>query len=290
MLNKLFLNDRNILFVIIINAITIFVQGFDSISPALYYYLYTIDGIATSIFVVEMLVKIRHYGWKKYISSNWNMLDFVLILLAVPSLMMMFTSLDFIRLEFLMVLRITRVFKFFRFIRFVPGVELLINGVSRALKASVLVLSGFFIYNIILSLLSCYLFKQMAPEYFGDPLLSLYTIFKVFTIEGWYEIPESMTEHSSSVVTFFTKLYFVMILVSGGIFGMSLVNSIFVESMVSENNTSLESKVDELTRKVEVLLNELEKGQQATPTPSLEVHVEQILATEPVPPIASNLQ
>jgi voltage-gated sodium channel len=275
MLTTFFLNERNILFIIVINAITIFAQGFDSLSPEVHQYLSIIDGIATFLFMVEMLVKIHYFGWRAYIHSNWNKLDFTLIILAVPSLLMMFTSLDFIRLEFIMVLRITRVFKFFRFVRFVPGIESLIAGVSRALRASVLVLFGFFVYNIILSLFSCYLFKQMAPEYFGNPLLSQYTIFKVFTIEGWYEIPETMTEDSTPLVALFTRLYFVLILLSGGIFGMSLVNSIFVESMVSDNNTGLEHKVDELTRKVESLLQQLEQHQPASPAaPPLTAHAE----------------
>jgi len=52
------------------------------------------------------------------------------------------------------------------------------------------------------------------------------------------------------------NLYFIVILLSGGIFGLSLINAIFVDAMVSDNNDVLEKKVDELTEKINQLLEQ----------------------------------
>ena len=149
-----------------------------------------------------------------------------------------------------------RVFKFFRFIRFVPGIENLIKGIIRALKTSVLVILGFTIYLFIISLFSCYLFKDSSPELFGDPFKALYSTFKLFTVEGWYDIPESIITHTTMpFIRILINLYFILVMITGGIFGLSLVNSIFVDAMVSDNNDELIEKITELDKKIEKLIN-----------------------------------
>jgi voltage-gated sodium channel len=162
-------------------------------------------------------------------------------------------------LHFLLVFRIARVFKFFRFIKFIPNVDKLIRGINQALKASVIVIIGFFIYNFVVSIITCFLYQNLAPDYFGDPIQSFYSIFKIFTVEGWYQIPDLVADKTNAVVAFLTKVYFIVILLTGGIFGLSLVNSIFVDAMVSDNNEDLEQKVDQLTAEISKLRSKLEK-------------------------------
>jgi voltage-gated sodium channel len=100
------------------------------------------------------------------------------------------------------------------------------------------------------------MFRELAPEYFKDPLLALYSIFKVFTVEGWFEIPDTIAARASETVAFFVRIYFIIILFFGGIFGLSLVNSIFVDSMISDNNDEIERKLVEMDKKIERLLKQ----------------------------------
>ena len=51
-------------------------------------------------------------------------------------------------------------------------------------------------------------------------------------------------------------MYFIFVVFSGGIFGLSLVNSIFVDAMVSDNNDELEKKIDNLETKITLLINQ----------------------------------
>ena len=254
MIRKAFLNDKFILALIVVNSVTIFTEGFSNIPDNVAFNIAIIDSLITFLFVFEMVVKLREWGWRKYISSSWNKLDFLLVVLSVPSLLYWFADAYAQSLSWLLVFRVTRVFKFFRFIKFIPDIDKLAFGINRALKDSVLVLIGFIIYNFIVSIFSCYLFKGLAPEYFGDPLLSFYSTFKVFTVEGWYEIPDLIAQRASSTVAFFTVVYFMLILLTGGILGLSLVNSIFVDAMVSDNNNELVRKVDELSAKIDELM------------------------------------
>ena len=254
MIKKLFLNDKFILILILLNAVVIFISGFE-LTETYRILLSIIDNTITGLFIVEIIVKLREYGIRKYFSSNWNKFDFLLVALSVPALISFILNIETASISFLLVFRVMRVFKSFRFLKFVPGIEQLIKGIQRALKASVIVLIGFAIYIFIIGIFSFYLFKASAPEYFSNPLTSLYSIFKIFTVEGWFEIPEQITQGYSSTAAFFTYFYFIFILLTGGIFGLSLVNSIFVDAMVSDNNDDLEEKIDELSNKIDSLLN-----------------------------------
>ena len=49
------------------------------------------------------------------------------------------------------------------------------------------------------------------------------------------------------------RLYFVFILILGGIIGMSFINSIFVDAMVSDNNDDVMKKLEELEAKIDRL-------------------------------------
>ena len=57
----------------------------------------------------------------------------------------------------------------------------------------------------------------------------------------------------------FIHAYFVLIVLSGGIFGFSIVNAIFVDEMMKDNNDDLEAKVDELNRKMDRILKERDR-------------------------------
>jgi voltage-gated sodium channel len=142
-----------------------------------------------------------------------------------------------------------------------PEADHILEGISRALKASIFVMIGFVIYIFITGLFSFYVFQKTGSVYFENPLSSLYSMFKVFTIEGWFEIPDDVTQNLSPVSAFFTNVYFIFIVMSGGIFGLSLVNSIFVDAMVSDNNDSLENKIQSLEEKIDLLIKaqEIEK-------------------------------
>ena len=258
MIKKLFLNDKFILVLILLNAVVIFISGFE-LTETYKILLNIIDNTITGLFIVEIVVKLNEYGFKKYFLSNWNKFDFLLVALSIPALISFLLNIETTSISFLLVFRVMRVFKSFRFLKFVPGIENLIKGVQRALRASVIVLIGFAIYIFIVGIFSFYLFKSSAPEYFSNPLTSLYSIFKIFTVEGWFEIPEQITKGYSSLSAFFTYFYFIFVLLTGGIFGLSLVNSIFVDAMVSDNNDDLEEKIDELSNKIDNLLTKNKK-------------------------------
>ncbi|HTO15531.1 MAG TPA: ion transporter [Edaphocola sp.] len=249
------LNDQFILTLIIINALLIFLEEFGMGGTSLDY----LEGLFTIIFIVEMIIKVKHYGFKKYISNGWNRFDFILVVLTIPSLAALFFDQSSMEFNIFLSLRVFRAFKAFRLLKFLPQVDNFTVSVRRAIKSSYVILFSFFILIFIISLISTSLYRNIAPEYFSNPVKSFYTIFQLFTIEGWYEIPNHIAERSSDTIAFFSKLYFSILLFFGGILGFSLVNSIFVDAMVSDNNDELEDKVSQLKDELRSLNQKIDK-------------------------------
>lgn len=260
MIKKLFLNDTFILGLILINSVILFIGGYiETDSNKLI--LVISDNLITALFIIELLIKFNKFGIQGYFRSNWNKFDFILIILSIPALITFIFRLSLVDFSFLLVFRILRVFKAFRFFKFIPNVGELVQGVQRALKASVFVFIGFVIYIFVIGILSFYLFQGSGSEYFSNPMISLYSTFKIFTVEGWFEIPEQIISGYSEHSTFFIYLYFIFVVLTGGIFGLSLVNSIFVDSMISDNNDDIEKKIDDLDNKVTEILTKLKKNE-----------------------------
>lgn len=259
-MKKIFLNERIILIIIVLNAITILLGAFEDLQTNIASIVVAVDNIITAIFVIELAIKTYEFGLKGYFASNWNRLDFCLVILSIPALISWIFGLTLSSLSFFLIFRVLRVFKSFRFLKFVPGITQLLQGVQRALKTSIVIILGFCVYLFIIGIFSTYLFQNIAPEHFGDPLASFYSIFKIFTVEGWYEIPEEIVSNTSANIAFFSNLYFIFILVTGGIFGLSLVNSIFVEAMLTDNTDDISNKIDKIEEKIDKLIEKDERG------------------------------
>lgn len=257
---KLFMSDKFILSAITINSIIITWMAFPvfrehHIHPYKWHDLINnIDQFFIWFFLVEMIVKIKELGFKKYIASNWNKFDFLLVVVSIPSILLHLApnAFSFIpQTSLILIFRMFRLLRMFRFMKFIPNMEHLIKGITRAAKASVFVFAALIFLNFMFGLITCHMFADIAPDRFGDPFISMYSIFQMFTVEGWYEMPQALEgKLGGGYLEGLSKLYFIMIVLIGGIMGMSLVNAIFVDEMTMDNNDGLETKVDELQEQI----------------------------------------
>ena len=272
-IKNLFLNDRIILMLISVNAIIIFFQGFNINTYEKI--LTSIDDVLTALFFIEMIVKASHYGWREYLRSGWNRFDVILIVLSMPSLVAhLIPHIEqYVNVSYLLVFRVFRVFKFFRFVQFFPQVEHIFRSAQKALSASFMVLVGFFVVIFIMAILSTFFFQDSAPKLFGNPLTAYYTTFQVFTVEGWNAIPDALTAEAeangkafSTFQIFFLRGYFILLFIVGGIFGLSIVNSIFVDAMISDHDETeqqfeeVEKKLNSMDDKIDKLLSIIDKN------------------------------
>lgn len=247
LVKRIFTNDTIMLVLVLINTGIIFVSGFIPNQGGL---LLIIDNIFTLLFLFEAVVKIKVHGFSGYWSDGWNRFDFILVLLALPSCVNVFGDI-LPGTNILLSLRTMRAFKAFRMLKFVPNIDSLLNGIKLAFKASYLVAIGLIVLLLVFSIITTFLFGSLAPQYFGNPALSVYSIFRLFTIEGWYEMPEAIAINGGSSMAIFARVYFSILLFLGGIIGMSLVNSIFVDAMAADNNDEVLEKLSQLEKKLD---------------------------------------
>lgn len=215
--------------------------------------LETLDFAFIVFFLAEAIAKMVAFKPRGYFADNWNRFDFAVVLGSLPGLLVPFAKVPDTSL--LILLRMARLARMIRLIRFVPQIDKTLSGVGRALRASVVVILSLFFINLFLAIVTCHFFRDSAPEYFGDPLTSCFSMFQLFTVEGWNEIATVVADRMresdefvegplSSAMIGLTRAYFAVVVLLGGIFGLSLANAVFVDEMTMDNNNELEAKVD----------------------------------------------
>ncbi len=270
-------NEKLIFFLILFNLLVIYFHSFEFFEPY-YFYFDLIDIFLTIFFAIEIVhtILFKDNSFSVYFKSNWNKLDFVSVLLSLPSILILFDS-EFEILTGFIALRSLRIFKTLRIIEYIPGGKKITNKILSAFKGVTFILFAFVIFTTVISVISVSLFKNIAPLYFNNAFESFYTIFKIFSGDGFSDVVGEIQAHSSEAATAFAKLYFVLIVFLGTILGLSLVNSIFINEMstivdeVDENN---DKTVDYLKAQIEMLntkqddimekLNQLMEEQNST--------------------------
>ena len=244
--------ERVVLAMIVVNLVILFIRALPDASDA-DQVLMALDHMCLLYFIAEMLIKIRLQGWQTFWASTLNRFDLILVVASLPSLVTVFAEFD--EFALLLVFRAARLLRFLRVLRFIPHAQQLWRGIGRAVRASVGLLIALILYNGVLALIGCHLFREVSPQHFGDPFVASYTIFKVFTIEGWFDIPQEIATKGLAV-GLAAKLFFSFVVVTGGFMGIGIANAVFVDEMVLDNNEPLEAAIAELRDELQVVRQE----------------------------------
>lgn len=258
---NLWIAEKTVVLFIIINAIALFLDSFPSLNSATHGILTTVDEGCTFFFLVEIFFKVYAMGsFRAYWRDNWNRFDFIVVILSLPSLVIFFF--DFKALSAFLVLRLSRLFKFFRLLRFTPHGMMIWEGIIRSLKASVSIFLALFLLNFLFAMGATILFGELVPEYFGNPIISAYSMFKVFTIEGWYDVPDMIYERSGYAAWGISiRIYYMVAVMIGGILGLSLANAVFVDEMTADNTNQVENMVENLAQEFHQFKEEVQTEQ-----------------------------
>ena len=258
MLKRLFLNEYNIMAAILLNAMVIFLMYFPELEDNST--LEFIDELFILFFVVEAVVKMWVHGVRGYFRQGWNRFDFLIVVLSLPSLLIHILPIPDTKM--LLLLRMFRLIRLLRFVHFIPHLGKILSGLTRAIRASVFVLAVLFFFNFLLALFTCHFYRDSVPEHFGNPLISAYSIFQLFTIEGWNDISEAIADQTRHpALAYVARFYIGLVVLFGGIFGMSLANAVFVDEMTLDNNRELEQKIDALQARIDELKELLQREQ-----------------------------
>jgi len=262
-----------VLTVIGLNALALVLAGFPSVRETTGHWLGWVDYGCLLYFLTEAIIKIRRDTFAGYWARGWNKMDFFIVVGSSPLLLQPFIDGD---IGFFSVILVGRFLRLLRIMHFVPNSAQIWAGIIRALKASAAVFLTLAVLNMVLAMGANTLFGELAPKYFGDPIKAAYSLFKVFTIEGWYEIPDALAAGGldSGTVTL-VRAYFVLAVLVGGILGLSLANAVFVDEMTADNNDRLEEMVSELREEL-AANQEQDEALQAKRWTSMETRLDSI--------------
>lgn len=262
-ITRFLISEPTVIALIFVNTLVLFFDEFPSIHQATHNLLMWIDYGCVLYFLLETILKIRTFGFHQYWKSNWNRFDFMVVVLSLPSLLP--PSMHAHAFAGFLVLRLGRLFRFFRLFKFIPNAEKIFFGIRRSLQASVGVFASLFVLNFALAMGATMLFGDLSPEHFGNPLRSIYSLFKVFTVEGWYEIPDALTKRGATdAMIGAIRGYFVLSVLVGGILGLSLANAVFVDEMTADNTAKVEEMVGQMHREMSDLYTSLQADQKAS--------------------------
>ncbi|MGK0271950.1 MAG: voltage-gated sodium channel [Cocleimonas sp.] len=251
-MNILF-NRNTTTLLIILSVVIAFISSF---SQSIL--IHTLNWMVISYFVFELAYKINTSSWKIYISTTGHKFDLIVLLISLVTL-----SSAAAEMGSVVYLKAFRLLSLFRIIKLIPNTEHIIKGISRSVKASktVIVLLG--VMLVFFSMLGYTLFSSYLPDFFGDPLKSMNTVFTIFTIENWGAIPDAAKATGVSYIYYTVNTFVITVLILGGFIAVSLANAVFIDEMASDNNDNLQLELEKIrleNTEIKLLLIELNKN------------------------------
>jgi voltage-gated sodium channel len=233
--------------------------------------LHLIDRIILYIFAVEITLKIIAQGsrpWNFFLDP-WNVFDFIIVAVCfIPG----------IDSHYVAVLRLARVLRVFRVISVFPKLRLLVNALLKSIPSMGYVVLLLALIFYIYAVMGTFLFGEKDPVHFGNLHMSMITLFKVLTLEGWTDIMnvqlygtnDPMAEYNNSPVSYASVIYFVSFILLGAMIVMNLFIGVIMNSMQESHleqekeqrakslkSESLEGLMMELDRKVDDLKKDI---------------------------------
>ena len=259
-----FLNEKVIGVLIAFNAILTVCLGFDNLpfSEKITY----VEHFITLLFTCEITCKIYVYK-RQFFTTKWNWFDFLIVSVSFAAMLLHLSGIGLSIVGNFMILRTIRLFRFFRTIRIIPSIEKTFSDLKKAIRVTSGIIFGGFIVLLIVGVMLNSMYKDVDPVNFGDPIISMYSAFRIFSVEGWYEIPDELSTGTTSYAnaTFIRILFSFLTLL--GMFILGFVISSISDELATDNNDELlgktkelEGKIDTLNDKIDLLINNKKNG------------------------------
>ena len=162
-----------IMTIIIVNAVTLGLSTSHTVMDAVGPLLYLIDGLALTIFVIELLLKLYAYRLR-FFNNAWNIFD-----LCVVTVGLMPSG------GGLSALRGLRVIRTLRLLSVVPQMRAVVQALLDALPGMGAVIIMISIVFYVFGVMATLMYGAAFDEWFGTLGRSLYSLFQIMTLESW---------------------------------------------------------------------------------------------------------
>jgi voltage-gated sodium channel len=204
--------------VILLNAVVIGLETYDSVEDDYGDLLHVLNDVFLGIFTVEILIRLIAFGRRvpAFFREGWNVFDFIVVAVAY---------LPWVR-ESVTLLRIARLLRVTRLFSAMPGLRVVVLGLSRSVGPIVSLSALTFLLLYVYAIIGWAWFGDYDSANFGNLGRALLSCFQILTLEGWNEfLDKEMARFEWAWV------YFVSFVLIGTFVVLNLVIAIIVNSM-----------------------------------------------------------
>ena len=230
-----------ILAVILLSGVIVGIETYPEFHARFAHSLHLIDQTIIYIFLVEIILKLLANGKRPwdYFRDPWNVFDFIIVAVCfIPH----------VDTHYVMVLRLARILRVFRVISIFPKLQLLVNALLKSIPSMGYVVVLLFLVFYIYAVVGSFLFAKSDPVHFGSLHVSMITLFKVLTLEGWTDIMNThiygpVSNGNMQIISLWPFIYFASFILIGAMIIMNLFIGVIMNSMQeSQNELSQELK------------------------------------------------
>jgi voltage-gated sodium channel len=240
-----------IIFVIISAGVVVGLETYSSLMQTSGDLLHLLDHIILYIFVLEIVLKIIAKGNKpwEFFYDGWNVFDFIIVAVCFLP----------IGGAYIAVLRLARILRVFRLVSAMPKLQLLVGALLKSIPSMSYVGILLFLLFYIYAVLGTFMFGQNDPIHFGSLQVSMMTLFKTITLEGWIDFmniqvygsdiygyeqfPDAVRIPSTHPIA--APVYFVSFILLGTMIMLNLFIGVIINGM---EETNKEEEIKELAR------------------------------------------
>lgn len=230
-------NPRFVKFItilILINAVTLGLETNHEFHQAHYGFFHVFDLVIISIFCIELLLKLCAYGWSFFL-VGWNVFDFIVVGISlIPAT------------GPLSILRALRVLRVLRLLTTVPQMRRVISALLESIPGMASVISVLLVIFYVSAVLATQTFgtspDPQMQSLFGSFSHSMYTLFKLMTLEGWSEGVAEPT----MVLFPWSWVFFVLFIIITSFAVLNLFIGIIVDAMSIVQAADLEEETKEV--------------------------------------------
>jgi voltage-gated sodium channel len=225
--------QRFIIGVIIFAAILVGIETYPQLYNRYHGILRFADLLIQGIFTIEILIRIFAYGKKPllFFKSGSNIFDFLITAFFYLPFGGTFAS----------VLRLVRILRVLRLITAVPRLQVIVGALIKSVPSMGYITLLLLIQLYIFAIVGNFLFGKNDPYHFGNLGSSMFSLFKVITLEGWIQILDAQKSNP------FAPIYFISFI----LLGTMIVLNLFIGVIMSG--------FDEVKREIEEEMHKSEK-------------------------------
>ncbi|WP_084780163.1 ion transporter [Planobispora rosea] len=214
--------QRIIVVIILVNAATIGAETSSVLTAHIGGFLHAVDRITLAVFAMELGLRVYAYRGA-FFRDPWNHFDTVIVAVAlVPSA------------GSVSVLRALRILRVLRLVSAVPSMRRVVSALLEAIPGMVSIIGLLVLVMYVSGVLATELFGRIAPGYFAELPVSLFTLFQMMTGDAWSDITRQVMAERPWAWVFFVGYILTSTFVVLNLFIAVVVNAMDEQSTSSE--------------------------------------------------------